>query len=66
MIRAALIAAICCLAAPALANDKPSIFFCWTARAAVAAAGSEKAAEREARARGISEVTIAKAKRCPR
>lgn len=51
---------------PALANDKPSAFFCWMARGAVAEAGSEAAAEKAARAKGVSEATIAKAKRCSR
>jgi len=46
--------------------DKPSAFFCWMARGALAAAGSEAAAERQARAKGVSEATISKAKRCPR
>lgn len=46
--------------------EKPDAWFCIKARAAVLAAGSEKAAEDAARAQGASEVTIAKAKRCSR
>jgi hypothetical protein len=44
--------------------DKPSAWFCAAARAAVLTAGSEKAAEDAARAQGVSEATIAKARRC--
>lgn len=54
---------------PAQAADrpeKPSAWFCIKARAAVLAAGSEKAAEDAARAQGVPEATIAKAKRCSR
>lgn len=47
-------------------NEKPSAWFCFMARGAVASAGNEIAAESAARARGVSEATIAKAKRCPR
>jgi hypothetical protein len=46
--------------------DKPSATFCLGARQARDVAGSEKAAEDAARARGISEATIARAKRCLR
>lgn len=46
--------------------DKPSATFCWFARQARDAAGSEKAAEDAARAQGVSEATIAKAKRYSR
>lgn len=46
--------------------DIPDAWFCIKARAAVLAAGSEKAAEDAARAQGASEATIAKAKRCKR
>jgi hypothetical protein len=46
--------------------ESPSGSFCWLARRARDAAGSEKAAEDAARAQGVSEATIAKAKRCPR
>jgi hypothetical protein len=46
--------------------EKPDAWFCFKARAAVLATGSEKAAEDAARAQGASEATIAKAKRCPR
>ena len=46
--------------------DKPSATFCWLARQARDVAGSEKAAEDAARAQGISEDTIAKAKACRR
>jgi hypothetical protein len=65
MIRIVLAAALCCAAAPAHA-EKPSATLCWFAKAAVAAAGSEKAAEDAAVARGVPKSTIAKAKRCPR
>jgi hypothetical protein len=51
---------------PALANDKPSAFFCWMAKGAVVEAGGEAAAEKAARAKGVSEADIAKAKRCKR
>jgi hypothetical protein len=44
--------------------EQPSLAFCLAAKAAVVAAGSEKAAEDAALAKGISRVTIAKAKRC--
>lgn len=57
------------LSLPATAADrpeKPSAAFCFAAKAAVLAAGSEKAAEDAARAQGLSEATIAKAKRCSR
>ena len=47
-------------------HEKPSAWFCWMARGALAAAGSEAAAEQAARAKGVSEATIALAKRCPR
>lgn len=46
--------------------EKPPGWFCAAARAARDAAGSEKAAEDAARSQGVSETTIAKAKRCPR
>lgn len=46
--------------------EKPSVAFCIAAKAAVVAAGSEKAAEDTARAQGVPESTIAKAKRCSR
>jgi hypothetical protein len=46
--------------------DSPSGSFCWLARRARDVAGSEKAAEDAARTQGVSEATIAKAKRCPR
>jgi hypothetical protein len=65
MIRMLLAVALCCAALPALA-EQPSATFCWFAKAAVKSAGSEKAAEEVARARGASEETIAKAKRCRR
>lgn len=64
-----LAASSCSGRAAALAADrpeKPGAWFCIKARAAVLATGSEKAAEDAARAQGASEVTIAKAKRCPR
>lgn len=54
---------------PASAADrpeKPSTAFCIAAKAAVLAAGSEKAAEDVARSQGLSEATIAKAKKCSR
>ena len=51
---------------PVMASDKPSATFCWLARQARDVAGSERAAEDAARARGVSEATIAKAKRCSR
>jgi hypothetical protein len=53
-------------AADAPKPDKPSATFCWVARQARDVAGSEKAAEDAARAQGISEETIALAKRCAR
>lgn len=46
--------------------DQPSLAFCLAAKAAVVAAGSEKAAEDTALAQGVSRATIAKAKRCKR
>lgn len=46
--------------------EKPDAWFCIKAKAVLLAAGSEKAAEDVARARGASEATIARAKRCPR
>lgn len=46
--------------------EKPSAWFCAAAKAAVLAAGSERAAEDTAIAQGVSRATIAKAKRCPR
>jgi hypothetical protein len=46
--------------------ESPSPAFCFAAKAAVLAAGSERAAEDAARAKGFSEATIAKAKRCKR
>lgn len=46
--------------------ERPSPALCVVAKAAVLAAGSEKAAEDSARAKGASEATIAKAKRCSR
>jgi hypothetical protein len=46
--------------------EKPDLWFCIKARAAVVAAGSEKAAEDTARAQGVSEATIRAAKRCSR
>lgn len=49
----------------ALRPERPTAF-CAAAKTAVLAAGSEKAAEDAARAQGLSEATIAKAKRCPR
>lgn len=53
------------LTGPVMADDdKPSIAFCLTAKAYRKAAGSDKAAEDAARAQGVSEATIAKAKRC--
>jgi hypothetical protein len=51
---------------PVRADDKPSTTLCWLAKQARDAAGSEKAAEDAARAKGVSEVLIASAKRCPR
>jgi hypothetical protein len=60
---------VTCLVQHAHAADrpeKPSEWFCIKARAAVLAAGSEKAAEDAARAHGASDATIAKAKSCPR
>lgn len=57
------------IALPANAADrpeKPSGWFCAAAKAAVLAAGSEKAAEDAARAQGVPETTVAKAKRCSR
>jgi hypothetical protein len=65
-VRAILIASLIVCSAAALASEKPSAELCWAARGAVAIAGSEAAAEKAARARGVSEATIAKAKRCPR
>lgn len=53
-------------AADAPKPEKPSAWLCWAAREAREVAGSERAAEEAARARGIAEATIAKAKRCPR
>jgi hypothetical protein len=47
-------------------DSKPSATLCRFARQAREAAGSEVAAERMARARHVSEATIASAKRCPR
>lgn len=47
-------------------RQAPSAAFCWVAKRAVYLAGSEKAAESRARADGVSEEAIAKAKRCPR
>lgn len=47
-------------------RQTPSAAFCWLARRAVSLAGGEKAAESRARADGVSEETIANAKRCPR
>jgi hypothetical protein len=46
--------------------DKPSVWFCAAARAARDAAGSERAAEDAARAHGVSEATIQRAKRYSR
>jgi len=67
MIRYVLVLALAfVLTSPAFANEKPSAWFCWMARGALAAAGSEVAAEQAARAKGVSEAMIAKAKRCPR
>lgn len=71
---AGLIAAVVLLAAVGVVGageavttrPAPSSGFCWFARRAVYIAGSEKAAESQARADGVSEETIAKAKRCPR
>ena len=62
------IAILCLLATPAWADQpsKPSATFCWLARQARDAAGSEKAAEDMARAQGVSEAVIARAKRCGR
>jgi hypothetical protein len=70
-LRAGLIALALVLAAAIAHADepkptKPSETFCWLARQARDAAGGEKEAEDIARARGVSEATIAKAKRCPR
>lgn len=70
-LQAGLIALFVILAAAAYAADspqpdKPSATFCWLARQARDVAGSEKAAEDAARAQGVSEATIAKAKRCSR
>lgn len=48
------------------ADQKPPGWFCAAAKAAVLAAGSEKAAEDAARSQGFSEATIAKARRCKR
>jgi hypothetical protein len=50
----------------ALSHERPSAMMCWFARGAVAEAGGEAAAEKAARARGVSEGDIAKAKRCRR
>ena len=48
-------------------HDKPGDFFCWIAKGKLAQAhGDEAVAERIARAKGVSEATINKAKRCPR
>jgi hypothetical protein len=49
-----------------ISRQAPSAAFCWIARRAVDIAGSEKAAEAKARTEGVSEETIAKAKRCTR
>jgi hypothetical protein len=70
MMRTWIIPALCALVlistcTMARADDKPSAMFCWVARGAVKVAGSEKAAEDKARAKGVSEAIITKAKRCP-
>lgn len=44
--------------------EKPSLAFCLAAKAVREAAGSDRAAEEVARARGATDATIAKAKRC--
>lgn len=46
--------------------EKPSAYVCWWARFALTVTGSEEAAEKRARKEGISEATIASAKRCRR
>jgi hypothetical protein len=52
---------------PAMAADeKPSTWFCMKARAHRAAFPTDRAAEDAARAQGISEETIARAKLCRR
>lgn len=66
MIFRAILFAVLLAIPPAFASDKPSPMFCWMARGAVAEAGSEAAAEKAARAKGVSEAIIAKAKRCQR
>jgi hypothetical protein len=58
-----------CSLQPAFAKgkpDDPSAVFCWLARGCRAMANSDKQAETEARARGVSDNDIAKAKRCRR
>ena len=66
-LRAILIASLFVCSMAALAAEKPSATFCWFAKGALAqAGGDEAAAEKAARARGVAEATIAKAKRCPR
>ncbi len=63
---AMLLAVVLPAAAADRAPAKPSAALCWLARQARDIAGSDEGAEELARARGVSEDTIASAKRCPR